>query len=567
MWRDIQTVWIEKPDKDSSQIENRRPINLEEPGFKAYLNTLQEQLADELTTKWHHTTTGSIAFRSTIDSIMSVTTLIQKLIKNKQSFLLIYNDSTKAFDNVDSSKLAKTLREKLSNNTELSEQLILRLNIKQRRLCNRTKRPNYNTTYETRSPTRMPSEPSDFQHRHARNRARNEHKKKKLIRPNGYKNTLHLYIKRKCAKYAHNRTTPTHIRRRHIRNTRDKKPYSNTRFTKPHPGNPERIETTTKPKKDKDIDQVLWKGGTGENQTSYKKNNTRHSEHDRPLIYRKIPRMSNYIHRHIRSREQLQMCPSPKSIWENDKDMEIKGNTNQTEATNIRIYSYIGPNIWNRSTTILYDSITTYGKTKNATHKTYYKIPITYAASKQHRLKNQVEYPFLDINRYIKKTAVLAQCVLRTYAPRRPYNSGIWKSGVGTRRTKPNKLNTNYANSQRSSRIKRGTPREFKSSLHAQRYSGGYVLAQKPNKKRLNMRSKSQKHCRPNLGSKIRPTKQTTLCMRMHGSIRHTSKTCNTPMEQSRTNKSNKTNDHNKQVHIMQQVIQRHQTSNKNTHS
>jgi hypothetical protein len=42
IWRDIQTVWIEKPDKDPSIIHNRRPINLEEPGFKAYLNTLQE---------------------------------------------------------------------------------------------------------------------------------------------------------------------------------------------------------------------------------------------------------------------------------------------------------------------------------------------------------------------------------------------------------------------------------------------------------------------------------------------------------------------------------------------
>ncbi len=37
IWRDIQTIWIEKPDKDSSKIQNRRPINLEEPGFKAYI--------------------------------------------------------------------------------------------------------------------------------------------------------------------------------------------------------------------------------------------------------------------------------------------------------------------------------------------------------------------------------------------------------------------------------------------------------------------------------------------------------------------------------------------------
>jgi hypothetical protein len=128
IWRDIQTIWIEKTDKDPSIIHNRRPINLEEPGFKAYLNTLQEELAESLLEHWKPTTTGSIAHRSTVDSIMSVTTLIQKLIKQKQSFVIIYNDSTKAFDNMDTIKLAKVLRDKLKNNPEIAEQIILRLN-------------------------------------------------------------------------------------------------------------------------------------------------------------------------------------------------------------------------------------------------------------------------------------------------------------------------------------------------------------------------------------------------------------------------------------------------------
>jgi retron-type reverse transcriptase len=59
---------------------------------------------------------------------MSVTTLIQKLIKHKQSFIIIYNDSTKAFDNMDTNRLAKVLRQKLQSKPEIAEQIILRLN-------------------------------------------------------------------------------------------------------------------------------------------------------------------------------------------------------------------------------------------------------------------------------------------------------------------------------------------------------------------------------------------------------------------------------------------------------
>ncbi len=77
---------------------------------------------------WHHTTTGSIAHRSTVDARMSATTLIQQLIKHKQSFVIIYNDSTKAFDNMDTTKLAKVLRDKLPTQPEIAEQIILRLN-------------------------------------------------------------------------------------------------------------------------------------------------------------------------------------------------------------------------------------------------------------------------------------------------------------------------------------------------------------------------------------------------------------------------------------------------------
>ena len=127
LWRNIQTIWIKKPDKDSSKIQNRRPINLEEPGFKAYLNTLQEELSESLMEHWNHTTTGSISHRSTVDSIMSVTTLIQKLLKHKQSFIIIYNDFTKAFDNMDTNRLAKVVREKLQSKPEIAEQIILRL--------------------------------------------------------------------------------------------------------------------------------------------------------------------------------------------------------------------------------------------------------------------------------------------------------------------------------------------------------------------------------------------------------------------------------------------------------
>jgi hypothetical protein len=55
-------------------------------------------------------------------------TLIQKLLKTKTSFVMIYNDWTEAFDNMNTTKLAQVLRDKLKNKPELAEKDIDGLN-------------------------------------------------------------------------------------------------------------------------------------------------------------------------------------------------------------------------------------------------------------------------------------------------------------------------------------------------------------------------------------------------------------------------------------------------------
>ena len=40
-WDYMQTVWLPKPGKDTSQLRNKRSINLSEPALKGYLNFIQ----------------------------------------------------------------------------------------------------------------------------------------------------------------------------------------------------------------------------------------------------------------------------------------------------------------------------------------------------------------------------------------------------------------------------------------------------------------------------------------------------------------------------------------------
>ena len=183
IWMDIQTVWIEK--NRQRLITDRKP-----KANKPRRTRVQSIFKHTTGTTGRRTNNKVASYHNWINSVQ-----IYNRLDNVSHYINTKTNKKQTVLPPHIQRLHESIRQhgliKASKNTKgktIKQYRTIRTvnpKIKQRRLCNRTKRPNYNTTHETRSPTRMPSEPSDFQHRHARNKARIEHKKKKFIRANG----------------------------------------------------------------------------------------------------------------------------------------------------------------------------------------------------------------------------------------------------------------------------------------------------------------------------------------------------------------------------------------------
>ena len=101
----MQTVWLEKHGKDSTQMSNRRAINLTDPALKGYLNLLQTELREYKRHAWKPTTYGGVPGRSETKAITIVQEIMARAGKAGRNFVLYMGDAIKAFDKI---KRAKT---------------------------------------------------------------------------------------------------------------------------------------------------------------------------------------------------------------------------------------------------------------------------------------------------------------------------------------------------------------------------------------------------------------------------------------------------------------------------
>lgn len=125
LWTLHHTVWIPKPGKDPSRIENLRPINLADPSLKAYLRILQEQLREHLQRKWLPTQYGAIPHRGTSDALLVVQEILARMRRHKVSHMAFVGDATRAFDQLSRPKLWEALR-KQGVPEHLVQELMLR---------------------------------------------------------------------------------------------------------------------------------------------------------------------------------------------------------------------------------------------------------------------------------------------------------------------------------------------------------------------------------------------------------------------------------------------------------
>jgi hypothetical protein len=259
-----------------------------------------------------------------------------------------------------------------------------------------------------------------------------------------------------------------------------------------------------------------------------------------------------------RARRSLLSRTSTCAKGENGKN---KTNPNNPKTKNIRSYGHISPNIRHRSTTIYSNPTSTNGKTKNEALKTYYKITIPPTSSKQHRLKRKMGNTIINLFSNIKTITLLEKCLFRTKTSRSTNHCCLWASHMGTRGSQLPNICTYCSNNKRFTRTKQSTPRIPTAYSHAQCFGSRYALALNINKNTTTMRHIKHKHSRHNLGSQVWTTKRIKVCMQLRREIRIKSKISNAPMEQSRTNKSNKTTSTNKHLPALQQHICIHKAS------
>jgi Reverse transcriptase (RNA-dependent DNA polymerase) len=121
-WSHLQVVWLGKPGKDSSRMENRRPICLSDPAAKAYLSQLNTNTTQHLLGTWRPTTYGALPHRSCSQAILNVNLILHHTAKHAKHFYAYFGDASKAFDLFKRDKLLHTF------NTQVTDpQLLLEL--------------------------------------------------------------------------------------------------------------------------------------------------------------------------------------------------------------------------------------------------------------------------------------------------------------------------------------------------------------------------------------------------------------------------------------------------------
>ena len=66
---EIQTIWLDKTNKNTTELSNRRAINLTDPAMKGYLNYLQMEIREAKAGQWAPTTCGGVPLRSAVMAI------------------------------------------------------------------------------------------------------------------------------------------------------------------------------------------------------------------------------------------------------------------------------------------------------------------------------------------------------------------------------------------------------------------------------------------------------------------------------------------------------------------
>jgi hypothetical protein len=98
LWYLLQTIWINKPGKPSSKLDNLRPINLTDPVARVYDKMLQLDLMEAMDERWSHTCYGALPSRSTITALITVQLLSARLRKQGVCHYVFLGDASKAFD-------------------------------------------------------------------------------------------------------------------------------------------------------------------------------------------------------------------------------------------------------------------------------------------------------------------------------------------------------------------------------------------------------------------------------------------------------------------------------------
>ena len=112
-WDSMQTIWLPKPGKDTSQLRNKRSINLSDPALKGYLNFIQTHVRSAKLGAWQPTTYGGVPGKSAVTAILVVQEVMSRLVRAKKSFFMYMGDGEKAFDKLKRAKIWKATKRQL----------------------------------------------------------------------------------------------------------------------------------------------------------------------------------------------------------------------------------------------------------------------------------------------------------------------------------------------------------------------------------------------------------------------------------------------------------------------
>lgn len=122
-WETMQTIWLNKPGKDHSLMENKRAINLTDPPLKGYLNFLQNEVREFKKYKWNPCTYGGVPGKSAPIAKTVVQKAMSRAKYAKRHFFMYLEDATKAFDKLRRKKLWKATKTQLKGLKHISTRL------------------------------------------------------------------------------------------------------------------------------------------------------------------------------------------------------------------------------------------------------------------------------------------------------------------------------------------------------------------------------------------------------------------------------------------------------------